>query len=63
MSRTFINSGTCHVSIETAADGSVRLSGQDLGGFPGGGDYEYWITISPADFGCICEAPALMSMS
>lgn len=53
--RIFIKRGTCCVWIETI-DGSVRLSGQDLGGFPGTDEYEYWITIHPQDFTRIRDA-------
>src|SRR5665811_1432123 len=52
--RVFIRRGTCSVWIEMI-DGSVRLSGQDLGGFPGAGEYEYWITVQSSDFPRIRE--------
>ena len=37
-------------------DGSVRLSGQDLGGFLGFDEYEYWITVQSSDFPRIRDA-------
>ena len=54
-SRVFIKRGTCKVWIEMV-DGSVRLSGQDLGGFLGFDEYEYWITVQSSDFPRIRDA-------
>ena len=53
--RVFIQRGTCHVDISMAGE-AARLSGQDLGGFAGADEYEYWITIQSEDFPVIRSA-------
>jgi len=47
--RVFIERGTRCVWI-VMLEGSLRLSGQDLGGFMGTSEYEYFITIEPEHF-------------
>ncbi|MBC7593209.1 MAG: hypothetical protein H7288_04615 [Kineosporiaceae bacterium] len=54
--RVFLERGTCCVWISLIDDGSLRLSGQDLGGCLGADEYEYWITVHPQDFALIREA-------
>ena len=54
--RVFLERGTCCVWIKMIEDGSLRLSGQDLGGGLGVDEYEYWITVHPQDFARIREA-------
>lgn len=53
--RIFIEQGKCCVWIETI-DGSVRLGGQDLGGFLRADEYEYRITVQSSDLPRIREA-------
>ena len=54
--RVFFERDKCCVWISMIDDGSLRLSGQDLGGWLGADEYEYWITVRPQDFARIREA-------
>ncbi|MGH2775045.1 MAG: hypothetical protein ACRDJT_06385 [Actinomycetota bacterium] len=47
--RVFIESGSCKVWI-SIDEGRLMLSGQDLGGFMGTSEYEYFITVEPEYF-------------
>ncbi len=52
----FTERGACCVWIELTDEGALKLSGQDLGGFMGTKEYEYFITVQPRDFGTINAA-------
>ena len=53
--RVFIDRGSCCVWI-SLPEGRLMLSGQDLGGFMGTSEYEYFITVEPEHFGTIRAA-------
>ena len=55
MTRIFTEKGTCCVWISIRDDGKLLLSGQDLGGWAGTSEYEYFITVEPTDFDAIRE--------
>ena len=52
--RVFMDRGTCCVWI-SMRDGRLRLSGQELGGFMGTSEYEYFVTIKPENFDAVRE--------
>ena len=56
MTRVFKERGELCVWIEIRKDGDLLLSGQDLGGFMGADEYEYFITVHPEDFPTIRAA-------
>jgi len=56
MSRVFTERGSCKVWISITDDGSLRLSAQDIGGWMGTSEYEYFIGVRPDDFGTINAA-------
>ena len=53
--RVFMDRGSCRVWI-SMPDGRLRLSGQDLGGFMGTSEYEYFITVEPEHFEALRSA-------
>jgi hypothetical protein len=52
---TLWDAGTLRVTAEAQADGSVLISGQDFG-HPLCEEYEYWITVRPADVPALVAA-------
>jgi hypothetical protein len=53
--RVFIDRGSCCVWI-SMPEGRLRLSGQDLGGFLGTSEYEYFVTVEPEHFDALRSA-------
>lgn len=56
MSKVFTERGACCVWIEMTDEGTLKLSGQDLGGFMGTSEYEYFITVRSEHFRTINTA-------
>lgn len=46
---TLLDRDGLRVWATMTAEGGLRIAGQDLGGYPGAGEYEYAISVSPVD--------------
>ena len=53
---TMFDRETLRVWATTTAEGSLRITGQDLGGYPGASEYEYAITVAATDLPTVLAA-------